>query len=361
MESRDPLGHLVLDENALAWKGGPLALAWGEVWGIRPAGDGKAASVCVWKPGGGWTSVGTLEGDVPFDFLPLGDDAFLAIVGAMFAKPYQKAGSASPFALFRRTGSGFRLERLVHLTSFPLLERYEEAGTAGEGGTKAVTWRHRPGLGAFCFQVEDGLLPVPLPKGGALISFHTGHVWLFSREGDQDHHLSVVAEIHEADFRNMVLWPSVILGAVPTPDGHVLIAARARETVLDALSRFPRGAFLPAEAMVGRFQDNAILDERVQAIEWYDLDPENGSLHPTDAVPANALHCLTPRDGERINWEGMRLFLNRDFLFRTPPSAPEEDGQGDAGSGRDPRERSPQPHHRVGAGADGPEQVRLSR
>ncbi len=345
-EGVDIKGQIFRRSRSVRWEEGPLALGWGDIWGIRPSTTGPHTLLRS-TDGLKWETMGLIEGDLPAQFMPLGTDRFIAVVrGTAHGSYFEVGKEASPVAIFKRQGgSTFRLERAVPLIDGGLLEQVggaassldgaprgslqsanSSARSTGDSETKAgmsnpPVWKKRKGFSAFLFNLSDSIMWVPLPTGGALLHLSTGHIWVFGNNGELRHHVAVFDAYKESDFLRLIDLPRVCLGAVPTAEGHILLATRSKAGVFEAAEKYPTMDWDPA---TGRLTPKPDLDlvanhQRMRRLDypeifWWDFDPVEGKFSRMEVPPMGAPERRPMEEAQDISMEesGMkfRLTLN---------------------------------------------------
>lgn len=346
VEGLDSHGAIIQKEQQLRWAGGPLALGWGAIWGI---GKTEKAPYPIYKKvtDETWQLVAKLQDNhLPNSFLMLSDDCLIAMSKNPYAEPFELNSGASPLAIFKRANEKFVLDSLVTLIDGGLIvkagnlnkEQKPDVAPTQAGSNSyprpngsspstdaglSPSWAPRKGLNAFIFQMlVGGIQFVPVPGGGILISLRTGHVWVFGPLGALNFHISVFEEIKETDFPDMLTWDPVILGAVPTPDGEVILATRSRNGVVEGSKKYPT---LEKNPISGKWQNITNFElaqrnrtaarEHYQELWWWHLDPKAGKLYRQSVPPVGAPEVLLPEKADVWDSEGMGLYLGHDLTL----------------------------------------------
>lgn len=212
----------------------------------------------------------------------------------------------SPFAIAEIDDQGFlTVKSLVSLDlREPLILSVPPTG----GGPK--------GRGVFnpkysALQAMTLLNPmIRYPGGLAMIAKRSGYIWFFDdQSGELKRSIKLFSGVTEEKLGPPQQLEWAILGCQPRPNGHLLVASREEEAVLNAMSAYPTQKnlkYLKDDAQQEfNYEQDAVSLKRWPRILWWDIDPKTGLIseeQPPQNVPSQI-------------WD-LRVFHNFKFRFK---------------------------------------------
>lgn len=123
------------------------------------------------------------------------------------------------------------------------------------------------------------------PGGLALVARRPGYIWLLDdKSGSVKRLIKLYPGVKEERLGPPQHLDWAILGCQPRPNGHLLLASREEDAVLNAQATYPTNKTLQALGDAWQQEQNANQDtanlRRWPRILWWDLNPEDGELQP---------------------------------------------------------------------------------
>lgn len=271
----------------------PLDFHKGQFWGIKEQdlADGKVRlDVMSSRDAKQWTKEAWAWKQIPegrvYRILAVKGDTYLLISGKTFVLD----GKTSPFALAKRDASGeLHLSRLLDLgLKFPWFTRDDGTGVRF---AQTPGWQYNPKLGRLIFGIAANFARTP--DAILLPEMATGWMWVLPTNTENPNLTCVRLFQLFKDEMLVNSWNTewAVLGIQPRPNGHFLIASRSMEAVLHSREEeqhlkpitSPKGESQDAQQAREVAQDREVL--RFPKVEWWDLDPENGSIKSEPTPP----------------------------------------------------------------------------
>jgi len=212
----------------------------------------------------------------------------------------------SPFAIAEIDDKGFLV--LNHLINLDLKEPFTlntpKMGTNAKAGGK-FNPRYSALMDMIFFHPT-----IRYPGGLALVARRAGYIWCFDdQSGELKRSIKLFSGVTEEKLGPPQQLEWAILGCQPRPNGHLLVASREEEAVLNAMSAYPTQKdlkYLKDDAQQEfNYEQDAVSLKRWPRILWWDIDPKTGIIseeQPPQNVPSQI-------------WD-LRVFHNFKFRFK---------------------------------------------